>query len=286
MPQTITGFMCACSKIVPVPSICDFLSHVILAHDKYWRILTPVGLDLKTPVSGTENMMMFNGLMRSEIQMKFNLNETSKINRDASNSRLAQTTSKRRLGVLKLPFRVYRSSYAPIEETTEHYNTGVVRVGELVGCNVIDVADLPPNLYGACWLRIGENCQNYIRVMAKTAQSRLLLCGTNAFKPICREYNVLSRNYTFEKEKAGQALCPYDPRHNSTAIYVGKQFVTFELTRIYYTVKPLDRTPIFVYSSYLQMNLCYRMPDSMQTTVFSSCRVSLDEEKSLSGMNN
>ncbi|ERL92936.1 hypothetical protein D910_10241, partial [Dendroctonus ponderosae] len=67
-----------------------------------------------------------------------------------------------------------------------------------------------------------ENCQNYIRVMAKTAQSRLLLCGTNAFKPICREYNVLSRNYTFEKEKAGQALCPYDPRHNSTAIYVGK----------------------------------------------------------------
>ncbi|KAH1007286.1 hypothetical protein HUJ04_004543 [Dendroctonus ponderosae] len=71
-----------------------------------------------------------------------------------------------------------------------------------------------------------ENCQNYIRVMAKTAQSRLLLCGTNAFKPICREYNVLSRNYTFEKEKAGQALCPYDPRHNSTAIYVDGDLYT------------------------------------------------------------
>ena len=25
-----------------------------------------------------------------------------------------------------------------------------------------------------------------------------------------------------EKEKAGVALCPYDPQHNSTAVYVGE----------------------------------------------------------------
>lgn len=25
-----------------------------------------------------------------------------------------------------------------------------------------------------------------------------------------------------EKEKPGQAVCPYDPHHNSSAIYVGK----------------------------------------------------------------
>lgn len=24
------------------------------------------------------------------------------------------------------------------------------------------------------------------------------------------------------EEKSGQAVCPYDPQHNSTAIYVGK----------------------------------------------------------------
>ncbi|GJQ84422.1 Sema-1a [Trypoxylus dichotomus] len=65
-----------------------------------------------------------------------------------------------------------------------------------------------------------ENCQNYIRIMAKTAQGRLLVCGTNSFKPVCREYNILNGNYTIEKEKPGQALCPYDPHHNSTAIYV------------------------------------------------------------------
>lgn len=58
--------------------------------------------------------------------------------------------------------------------------------------------------------------------MAKTAAGRLLLCGTNAFKPICKEYNILNRNYTVEKEKPGQAVCPYDPHHNSTAIYVGE----------------------------------------------------------------
>ncbi|CAH0550974.1 unnamed protein product [Brassicogethes aeneus] len=62
--------------------------------------------------------------------------------------------------------------------------------------------------------------------MAKTAAGRLLLCGTNAFKPICREYNVLARNYTIEKEKPGQAVCPYDPHHNSTAIYVDGDLYT------------------------------------------------------------
>lgn len=67
-----------------------------------------------------------------------------------------------------------------------------------------------------------ENCQNYIRIMARTNQGNLLLCGTNSFKPVCREYGILPGNYTMEKEKPGQAVCPYDPHHNSTAIYVGE----------------------------------------------------------------
>ncbi|XP_017785148.1 PREDICTED: semaphorin-1A isoform X2 [Nicrophorus vespilloides] len=71
-----------------------------------------------------------------------------------------------------------------------------------------------------------ENCQNYIRIMTKSEEGRLLLCGTNSFKPVCREYNVLSGNYTMEKEKPGQAVCPYDPHHNSTAIYVDGDLYT------------------------------------------------------------
>lgn len=33
-----------------------------------------------------------------------------------------------------------------------------------------------------------------------------------------------------EKEKPGQAVCPYDPHHNSTAIYVGKCHLYFSIS--------------------------------------------------------
>ena len=31
-------------------------------------------------------------------------------------------------------------------------------------------------------------CQNFIRVIAKTDENRILICGTHAFKPRCRHY--------------------------------------------------------------------------------------------------
>lgn len=71
-------------------------------------------------------------------------------------------------------------------------------------------------------LLLQENCQNYVRILTKTADGKLLVCGTNAFKPLCRYYNIINGNYTMAEEKSGQAVCPYDPQHNSTAIYVGE----------------------------------------------------------------
>ncbi|XP_046404618.1 semaphorin-1A [Ischnura elegans] len=72
-----------------------------------------------------------------------------------------------------------------------------------------------------------ENCQNYIRIITKTGTpGKYLICGTNSFKPICREYSVQSGTYTVEKEKAGQALCPYDPQQNSTAVFVDGDLYT------------------------------------------------------------
>ncbi|KAJ9583956.1 hypothetical protein L9F63_021701, partial [Diploptera punctata] len=35
-----------------------------------------------------------------------------------------------------------------------------------------------------------ENCQNYIRILARIGQGKLLICGTNSFKPVCRDYTV------------------------------------------------------------------------------------------------
>lgn len=71
-----------------------------------------------------------------------------------------------------------------------------------------------------------ESCQNYIRILTRTAPGRLLLCGTNSFKPLCREYTVKTGTYTMEREKAGLALCPYDPQQNSTAVYVDGELFT------------------------------------------------------------
>ncbi|XP_067002986.1 semaphorin-1A [Anabrus simplex] len=71
-----------------------------------------------------------------------------------------------------------------------------------------------------------ENCQNYIRILAKTSPGKLLICGTNSFKPICREYSIQGASYAMEKEKPGQALCPYDPQQNSTAVFVDSDLYT------------------------------------------------------------
>uniref|UniRef100_A0A1I7YSW1 Sema domain-containing protein n=1 Tax=Steinernema glaseri TaxID=37863 RepID=A0A1I7YSW1_9BILA len=63
-----------------------------------------------------------------------------------------------------------------------------------------------------------EDCHNYIRVMLPTAEGALI-CGTNAFAPKCREYEggpggalLLRRQFD------GQAVSPYSPRDNATAV--------------------------------------------------------------------
>jgi len=59
-------------------------------------------------------------------------------------------------------------------------------------------------------------CQNYIRVIAKTEKSRMLICGTHAFKPRCRHYKYKDGSYEVDQEFDGKGLTPYDPAHNST----------------------------------------------------------------------
>ncbi len=66
------------------------------------------------------------------------------------------------------------------------------------------------------------DCHNYIRVLARTVDGRSLICGTNAFAPKCREYRYSAddRSFRDRREFDGQAIAPYDPRHNSTALYL------------------------------------------------------------------
>ena len=73
-----------------------------------------------------------------------------------------------------------------------------------------------------------DDCQNYVRVLVNTnnhedpfapEKGRLLVCGTNAYNPRCRYY---SNGVTVDEEFSGKGFCPYDPRHNSTAIFTGQ----------------------------------------------------------------
>lgn len=67
-----------------------------------------------------------------------------------------------------------------------------------------------------------DDCHNYIRVLAKKSDDLLLVCGTNSFKPRCRDYlHASSGDYEILKDWAGEGLCPYDPHHNSTAVFAG-----------------------------------------------------------------
>ncbi|TKR93923.1 hypothetical protein L596_008289 [Steinernema carpocapsae] len=66
-----------------------------------------------------------------------------------------------------------------------------------------------------------EECHNYIRVMVKTNDGRALICGTNAFAPKCREYEYSSDgSFQMRRQFDGQAISPYDPHDNSTAVFL------------------------------------------------------------------
>ncbi|XP_033957429.1 semaphorin-5B-like [Pseudochaenichthys georgianus] len=61
-----------------------------------------------------------------------------------------------------------------------------------------------------------EECQNYVRVLLISGMT-LFTCGTNAFTPVCMTRQVGNVSVVLDTVN-GVARCPYDPRHNSTAM--------------------------------------------------------------------
>ncbi|XP_076175638.1 semaphorin-1A isoform X3 [Ptiloglossa arizonensis] len=76
-----------------------------------------------------------------------------------------------------------------------------------------------------CYLkgRSEDECQNYVRVFGRQGPDRFLVCGTNAYKPQCRQFTIKDGSYAQESDMDGLGLCPYDPRHNSTAVFAEGQ---------------------------------------------------------------
>lgn len=71
-----------------------------------------------------------------------------------------------------------------------------------------------------------EDCQNYIRVMARKSSDVLFVCGTNAFSPACRNYTIkgASTSSWYEPlglEGPGEGLCPYGPKYNLVTTFAG-----------------------------------------------------------------
>ncbi|XP_050313585.1 semaphorin-1A-like [Anthonomus grandis grandis] len=65
-----------------------------------------------------------------------------------------------------------------------------------------------------------DECQNYIRLLVKVAPGKLLVCGTNSFKPLCATFVWKNGHHHREPNTSdAKGLCPFDPDHNSTAIY-------------------------------------------------------------------
>jgi len=85
-----------------------------------------------------------------------------------------------------------------------------------------------------------DYCQNYIKVLKKYENDagRYLVCGTNAYKPVCRDYVEDSGNYLMTNEVKGVGKCPYNPLDNSTAVLVGDRLYA-GTTADYQGVDPL-----------------------------------------------
>ncbi|KAK7893325.1 hypothetical protein WMY93_022477 [Mugilogobius chulae] len=65
-----------------------------------------------------------------------------------------------------------------------------------------------------------DECQNYVRVLLLSG-STLFTCGTNAFTPVCMSRQISNISEVLDSIN-GVARCPYDPRHNSTAMMTAR----------------------------------------------------------------
>ncbi|XP_017019931.1 semaphorin-1A [Drosophila kikkawai] len=81
-----------------------------------------------------------------------------------------------------------------------------------------------------------RDCHNYLRVFARRANGEVLICGTNSYKPRCRDYTPVETSaedgghthahtmrYEVSRDVEAQGLCPYSPAHNSTYAFADGQ---------------------------------------------------------------
>lgn len=84
---------------------------------------------------------------------------------------------------------------------------------------------------GKCTVR-GKNsdeCYNYIKVLVPKDDETLFTCGTNAFNPTCRSYQMSSLKQVGE-DVLGQARCPFESGQSNVGIFAGGDFYSATMT--------------------------------------------------------
>ena len=111
--------------------------------------------------------------------------------------------------------------------------------------------------------RTTDQCQNYIRLLARKATNEILVCGTNAYRPSCRTFKT-EQNETFIKdEEGGFNKVPYNPNYKSTFLYTKDQLFTATFA------DPNGKVPI-IYSESPGLVMRSYLFDTQQETFISS----------------
>ncbi|TKS79983.1 Semaphorin-4E Semaphorin-7 [Collichthys lucidus] len=119
------------------------------------------------------------------------------------------------------------------EEGVFNYSTmllredlGLLMLGASEAVYALDLNDVSKKLASVKWEVTQEQkegcknkgkdpemeCKNYIRILHKTEDNRMYVCGTNAFDPECDYMSYANGKLTLEKKgEDGKGKCPFDP---------------------------------------------------------------------------
>uniref|UniRef100_A0A8D3CZ68 Sema domain-containing protein n=1 Tax=Scophthalmus maximus TaxID=52904 RepID=A0A8D3CZ68_SCOMX len=74
-----------------------------------------------------------------------------------------------------------------------------------------------------------DECYNYVKVLVPRDDETIFACGTNAFNPTCRNYQMGSWEQVGE-ELVGQARCPFESHQSNVGLFAGGDFYSATMT--------------------------------------------------------
>ncbi|XP_078054791.1 semaphorin-4E-like [Mustelus asterias] len=128
------------------------------------------------------------------------------------------------------------SNYSTLLLSEEHNLLFVGARDAIFALNIDDVSKsisqamwiVPENKQNECMYKgksKAKDCRNYIRILHQLTETRMYVCGTNAFQPTC-DYMVIN-NGKIElenKPEESKGQCPFDPTQRHASVMVDGEF--------------------------------------------------------------